>query len=74
MNIGLKKIINMTISEYIQIKEIRKNTTAMLSDGKWYRLHMGRWITEEQFNEELPPPIYLGNYKKNPDSRKFYLE
>jgi hypothetical protein len=46
----------------------------MLSDGKWHRLYMGRWITEEQFNEELPPPIYLGNYKKNPDSRKFYLE
>ena len=63
----------MTIQEYLEIKEIRQNTTAMLYHGKWYRLVDGFWITEKEFNEMYPLPIRIGKPKPNPDGTKNYL-
>lgn len=64
----------MTIHQYIERKQIRLNTTAVLTGGKWYRIVNGKTITDEEFNKIYPAPTLIGKKEKNPDSRKFYLE
>lgn len=63
----------MNIHEYIERKNIRTNTPALLTGGKWYRLVEGKWIPEAEFKKKFPLPLRVGEHGKNPDSRKNYL-
>lgn len=66
---------SITVSEYIQRNEFRKNRTWRLSGGKWYVDCEGVWLLEKDFNRLFPIPI-VPNFNHdvtNADRRNIYL-
>jgi hypothetical protein len=64
----------MTIQQYIHNKDMRRNTTALLKEGKWYRYIGGCWVPERQFLLMFPLQVKLNNNKENPSSRSKLLD
>ena len=60
----------MTIHEYIERKQFRLNTTALLKDGKFYRLVNNRWMPQKEFDRIYPLPNKVGKPLTNLDKNK----
>ena len=63
----------MTVKEYLQRKNTLLNTTAIIRDGKHYRLHNDQLIEESKFRKMYQLPVSLRYSYTNPDNRKKYL-
>lgn len=65
----------MTVSEYIERMEFRKNRTWTLNDNKWYVDCEGVLLAEKDFNRLFPAPVVFSfNHDiTGIDSRKSYL-
>lgn len=51
-------LICYTVAEYIKAKNVRQNTTARLTNGKWEYLIRNKWVNQQEFNAIRPIPTF----------------